>query len=49
MTDLKHDPDGVPSGPEAIARARREIAVSCRRQSLIVSDVQALREVFEEN
>ena len=25
MTDLKHDPDGVPSGPEAIARARREI------------------------
>ena len=26
MTDLKHDPDGLPSGPEAIARARREIA-----------------------
>jgi hypothetical protein len=26
MSALKHDPDGVPSGPEAIARARREIA-----------------------
>ena len=26
MTALKHDPDGLPSGPEAIARARREIA-----------------------
>ena len=26
MKALKHDPDGVPSGPEAIARARREIA-----------------------
>jgi hypothetical protein len=25
MTDLKHDPNGVPSGPEAIVRARREI------------------------
>ena len=25
MTDLKHDPDGFPSGPDAIARARREI------------------------
>jgi hypothetical protein len=26
MQALKHDPDGVLSGPEAIARARREIA-----------------------
>jgi len=26
MSALKHDRDGVPSGPEAIARARREIA-----------------------
>jgi hypothetical protein len=25
MTALKHDPDGLPSGPEAIVRARREI------------------------
>ena len=25
MTALKHDPDGLPSGPEAIAWARREI------------------------
>jgi hypothetical protein len=26
MTALKHDPDGLPSGPEAIARFWREIA-----------------------
>jgi hypothetical protein len=26
MNVLMHNPDGVPSGPEAIARAQREIA-----------------------